>query len=620
MPKDKNTGIRIAADLTLPIAVVTLTQAVLGKKGGGKTYKASVQAEEMLERGQQIVVLDPTGAWWGLRAGADGVSVGYPVTIFGGKHADVPLEATAGEVLAAAIIADGFSAIIDLTAFTKSEEQRFCAAFLETLYRKNEKPLHLFLDEADVFAPQRPFGEEARTLGACQSIVRRGRIKGIGCTLITQRPQVLNKDVLSQVDMLTVLRMNHPKDIGAIDEWVAVHGDPKLAKEMIVSLPSLPKGDAWIWAPGDDLFKRVTYRDRRTFDSGRTPKAGEKVAQPRELAHVDLERLGEVIKATIERAKASDPKELRRRIAQLENEIATRESWESPESVALKARVAELERQPVVHQVSEQQLSDIIHAFGDFTRRTEDLLVAAKQMEAVDRNLGGLLRGRAPMVITSARVAHVSAGPRGDKVLELGVYTDHPPALERANFRGRPVPKDAGNAPPARVELKLPPTTIIGRSQPAPVHFPEGERKILSAIIQHGGVTREQLTVLVGYKKSSRDSYIKRLAAKGFVAQDNGGLVIATTAGLDAMPEVDPLPVGKALRDHWLRELPEGERVILEQLIRAYPAEVTRDELGESAGYKKSSRDSYIKRLGARALVASGRTGVRASDTLFGVV
>jgi hypothetical protein len=34
--------------------------------------------------------------------------------------------------------------------------RRFMAAFAEALYETNEEPLHLVLDEADLWAPQRP--------------------------------------------------------------------------------------------------------------------------------------------------------------------------------------------------------------------------------------------------------------------------------------------------------------------------------------------------------------------------------------------------------------------------------------------------------------------------------
>jgi hypothetical protein len=100
--------------------------------------------------------------------------------------------------MAEALVGDRFSCILDLSLFRKGQAHRFLAPFLETLYRRNREPLHLFADEADFYAPQKPFGDEARTLGAMSDVVRRGRIRGIGCTLITQRPAVLSKDVLTR--------------------------------------------------------------------------------------------------------------------------------------------------------------------------------------------------------------------------------------------------------------------------------------------------------------------------------------------------------------------------------------------------------------------------------------
>jgi DNA helicase HerA-like ATPase len=47
---------------------VTQTFAILAKRGVGKSYTASVMAEEMLKAGHTIIALDPTGAWWGLRS------------------------------------------------------------------------------------------------------------------------------------------------------------------------------------------------------------------------------------------------------------------------------------------------------------------------------------------------------------------------------------------------------------------------------------------------------------------------------------------------------------------------------------------------------------------------
>src|SRR5271170_269731 len=145
--------LHISDDLSLPLDFITSTQAILAKKRVGKTYTAQVLAEELLAAGQQVVVIDPTSAWWGLRSSADGKSAGYPITIFGGRHGDLPLEATSGEVLANAIVADRFSAVLDVRLLKKGQRLRFIADFLEALYDKNTEAMHLFLDEADAYAP-----------------------------------------------------------------------------------------------------------------------------------------------------------------------------------------------------------------------------------------------------------------------------------------------------------------------------------------------------------------------------------------------------------------------------------------------------------------------------------
>lgn len=566
--------LKISPDLSLPIDFVTSTQAILAKKGRGKSYTASVQAEELLELGQQIVVVDPTGAWHGLRSSADGKHAGYPIAVLGGEHGDVPLETTAGEVIGDAIASERFSAILDLSLFRKGEANRFMGVLLETLYRKNRDALHLFIDEADTVAPQKPFGDEARTLGACEDIVRRGRIRGIGATLITQRPQVLNKNVLSQVDMLTTLGMNHPKDIAAIKEWVAVHGDEDQAKLMISELPSLPIGQAWIWAPTADIFKRVTIRRRRTFDSGKTPKAGERALAPKVLAPVDIERLGQTIAATVEKAKANDPKALRARVVELEKLLAAKAPTARVETKVVERSVfkpAEVKRVEALASKFDA-IAVKLHSFSD-------------ELETRAGTLERLLQAAQPKP---------GAPSRGPHDLEVG------PAMRAAGIGARaPTPRK-----------------VAGGSDNA--SLPVGEAATLRALIMYpGGLRREQLAVLTGYKRSTRDAYIARLREKGLV-DANLAMVFATDAGRAAMPDAEPLPTGAALRDWWLSRLPTGEGTILSHLIEAYPARVMRSALDEMTGFKRSTRDAYLSRLAARQLVEDvGRGEVVANNALF---
>lgn len=164
-----------------------------------------------------------------------------------------------------------------------------------------------------------------KCLGAMQRIVRRGRIKGIGCTLITQRSAVLNKSVLTQSEVLVAMQTTAPQDLGAVAEWLKYHSDKADRDEILNQLPGLQQGQALVYSPGWlRELKLVTIRPLRTFDSSRTPKPGEKVRAPKGMADVDLAALQTRMAATVEKARADDPKELRRRIADLERQLRDR--------------------------------------------------------------------------------------------------------------------------------------------------------------------------------------------------------------------------------------------------------------------------------------------------------
>lgn len=113
--------------LVLPEELVTETVAILGKRGSGKTTAARVLAEGLLAVDLPVTIFDPTGVWWGLRTSADGAADGYPVVIFGGDHGDVPLEETAGSVIAGVIVAHRLSAVLDLSQLSKTGARRFMA-------------------------------------------------------------------------------------------------------------------------------------------------------------------------------------------------------------------------------------------------------------------------------------------------------------------------------------------------------------------------------------------------------------------------------------------------------------------------------------------------------------
>lgn len=572
--------LRIGPSLSLPIEAITQTFGILAKRGVGKTYLASVMAEEMLKASLQICVVDPIGVWWGLRAAANGKDPGLPIVVMGGDHGDVPLEAGAGKIIADFVVGERQPVVLDLSLFRKGEQIRFMVDFAETVYHKNRSPLHIFLDEADAFGPQRPMRDEARMLGAMEDIVRRGRARGLGITLVTQRSAVLNKNLLTQLEVLIVLRTIAPQDRDAIDAWINVHGTQKQRDALMDSLPSLPIGTAWFWSPGWlDVFKRVDVRQRETFDSSATPKVGGKIVAPKQLAEVDLEALKNRIASTIEKAKAEDPRELRRRIAELERQVRA-QPVQQKEVKVVDQQAIDMAVQAVLreHQRKAAKVQAVLKAV-----RTELDRQSVKIAAAVDDlNVQEIKRD----------LEAVQQSARGS-ILDENRF-------DRTRFPSSSVHRREASANGVG-ELAL------------------GERRTLITVTQYpDGVNRPQLTTLTGYKRSTRDAYIQRLSQKGYVRVD-GGVIKPTEDGIASLgSDYEPLPVGDALRQYWLQRLPEGEKNALLTVIESFPQPIDRNVISEMTGYSRSTRDAYIQRLGAKNLIkATGQGSVRASELLF---
>jgi hypothetical protein len=574
--------LHISETLALPLDFIVQTQAILAIKRVGKSYTASVQAEELLKAGQQIVAIDVTGAWWGLRSNAAGDGPGFPILIAGGDHADIPLEETAGEVLAEAIVTERFSAIIDVSLFRKAQAQRFLAVFFETLYRRNREAMHLFMDEADFYAPQKPFGEEARTLGAVNDIVRRGGIRGIGSTLITQRPAVLNKDVLTQCGVLTTLRISHPKDMAAIREWVDVHSTREEADAMMKSLPSLPKGDAWVWAPGwptdQGIFQRIRVRVRETFDSGATPKAGHTQKQPKVVAQIDLAKLGEQIQATVQRQKENDPKELKARIAKLERELEQKQTA-SPV----------IDQGAVERAVEKQRAADneVLRAIVQDDQRLRDGLKSIIEL------CRGLYDPGCPVPVGGLQT--ITLPPAPAHAIEQRLYA---------------TPK---HSPAPAVHLATIPVNGNGEK------LPKAERTILTALAQYPqGRTKVQVALLGSYSHTGGgfNNALSALRGKGYIEGEE--TLRITQPGVKALGHFTPLPTGKNLLEHWYRQLGKAERSILESLACVWPRSASKEDVAAATGYEASGGgfNNALSRLRTFELI-SGKGELKASDDLF---
>lgn len=561
--------LRIAKDLSFPINGVTQTFAAIARKGAGKTYFATKLAELMLSAGAQVIALDPVGNWFGLRLDADGKAAGLPVYVFGGEHGDITLTAESGRNLAALVVDKRISAVLDVSAFRKGERERFCAEFAEEFFhrKKNQRsPVHLFIEEAQKFIPQQCGPEERRMLGAFEDIVRLGRNYGIGATLVTQRPQSVNKEVLSQVECLVTLQINGLHERKAIEGWVSEHG---LDRGLIGELPSLEIGEAFVWSPGWlRTFKRVRIEKKATFDASATPTVGHKLIEPGKLSPVDIESLQSAMAAEVERAKADNPVKLRKRIVALESELRR-----TPAVKIDPARESEIRK----------DASRSVH--GQYAPILERIRGAAAVID-------GALQGAGEF----SRFIEAITEPKRE-----------PPKLPPA--------------PPPPPVKRLAPTGRAASTLTGP------EQRILNAIAwleSIGNAQPEQAAVafLAGYTIGGGAFNNPRgaLRGKGLVEYFGGERIGLTDPGRDAAQFPDQVLTTAELQRCVLERLPGPERRILEVLIRAYPKSIDNERCARESGYEPGGGafNNPRGRLRSLGLIEYPERGaVRARELLF---
>lgn len=553
----------VSKTLALPSELAARTQAILAMKGMGKTYLAMKETEEMLKRKQQVCCLDPTGVWYGLRSSADGKSDGFPILVFGGDNADVPLEPTAGEYLADFVQDGGRSVIFDMSHFESlAAQDRFVTDFAIRLYRRKAKAdsrntIHLMLDEADSFAPQKPAKNQLKMLGAWEAIVRRGRSRGIGLTMITQRPAVINKNVLSQVDLLVCLRIVGIHDFKAVKEWTDLYATPEQKAQFMESLPKLETGEAWFWSPGWlRIFQKAVITPKVTFDSSRTPEPGHKATAPKKMS-IDLSELTDQIRATVEQAKANDPKELRKELNQVRQQLQT------------KSR--ELEQ-----QIGNVQVSEIVK---------EVQVIKEGEIERIER-----LEGR---MMAAGKEAKAAADEFWKEVQALnatlnsaGVAAMHP------NNRGMKLAPVKSSSSPSR-GLALPQKAEVGKVY-KPI-APDGaiqpntaEQRILNSLgwwdrANVPAPTRHMVAFGAKFKVGGYfTNTLGAMKTKGLIDYPQPGVVKLTGQGQAQVDPSDEIPTRSNLLSNVLEILPSAQSKIFKALITQ--GETDRGTLANRAG------------------------------------
>lgn len=260
-----------------PDVATTQVFAFFGKRGSGKSYAAGVLVEQMLASGQQVVVIDVVGTWWGLRV--PGVGPGFEIPVLGGDHGDIGILPEGGELVAEMLEDTGSSAVLDLSHLRKGQRQRFLTEWAEAFFhakKTSRSPVHVVFEEAHTIIPQRVMKGQERMLGAMEDLVRLGRNYGIGATLIDQRPQSVHKDVVNQAEVLLVFQLTGAQERDAIKRWAEAK-ELQNVRDALADLSKLPAGEAILWSPEWlATIERVQVAKKQTADTSATPTGADR--------------------------------------------------------------------------------------------------------------------------------------------------------------------------------------------------------------------------------------------------------------------------------------------------------------------------------------------------------
>lgn len=546
-------------------------------------------AEQLLDAKVQTIVLDPVGVWWGLRVNADGKTKGKQIFVIGGDHGDVPLVPEAGARIAQLVVEKGVSAVLDVSGFRVGELKRFCEAFGEEFFqlkKAKRSPAMLILEEAQLIVPQNIRPDEGRMYSAFERIVRLGRNYGIGCMLITQRPQSVNKEVLSQVECLCVLQITGPHERKALEYWVQEAGADR---KLIGELPGLERGEGYVWSPSWlKIYKRVHFSKKQTFDASATPEVGKKT-KAASLSAVDVATLKQDIADVVAQAEKDDPVALRRQIAELEKNMRTMHP-----------------KQGAPMGVSQWMEYGKKYKYWDhFAKPYEDVIA---KMRFALTTASSTLR----------QIADLTSRP---DVKDLAKEE-----LGKIDPVGKPVP-NLPSGPTKRDKVRTAPIVQDAEHGRTSSELDGPQQKVLNAIAWMNSIgvatpDKGAVAFVAGYSPSSSgfQNACGALRSKGLVSYPAGGAIELTADGQHEAEFPDRTLSNEELQQKILNKLPGPERQILSALIELYPVEIHKEQLAQKIekSWMSSGFQNACGRLRSLGLVRyPGPNMIAAEKILF---
>ncbi len=231
--------------------IVTGRGCVIGQSGSGKSFLIGVVAEELAKSNMPFCVVDTEGEYSSLKSSFNAI-------IIGGSNKDAGLDVDYTKLFQASI-ENSIPVVLDLS--DTSDKQGVVYDAMDALFSLESslrRPYLVIIEEADKFVPQ----VVSKRTNPIEEIAFRGRKRGLGLFIATQRPANISKNVLAQCSYGFIGRLTIDNDVNAIRILFS-------SRKALTEVTTLKVGE---FIPfGMDYHERFKVKGRVTKAMGSTP-------------------------------------------------------------------------------------------------------------------------------------------------------------------------------------------------------------------------------------------------------------------------------------------------------------------------------------------------------------
>jgi hypothetical protein len=251
-------------NVSLPLVeILTGRGFITGKSGSGKSNSANVIAEEIMDLGRPLLIIDTDGEYWGMKEQ-------YSILHLGNDDVcDAKVTAEDADTIVDLALHDQVPIILDVSGYLREEDAAELVERVVTKLFQQEKslkePFLLVVEEVHEYIPEQGgLGDLGERL---IQVAKRGRKHGLGFLGVSQRPASVDKDFITQCDWIVWHRLTWKNDTEVVRSI--------LGSDAATTVEHLDTGEALLMTDWDETVRQIMFRKKATYDAGATPGLGE---------------------------------------------------------------------------------------------------------------------------------------------------------------------------------------------------------------------------------------------------------------------------------------------------------------------------------------------------------